>query len=256
MGKNQKKENSQWKNNLILISILIAGLTFCISLSENDLGKWIRYNFYFRPLYFFFSDFLYAPYFYTFLPILLFIILFVIFSIYNVYSTIKDKEKIFKIIRAIFGCLLAMSCAGLVIYLSIMPDIEYIAKKKYLIEFSDITRLEEYIYVGNRSTYHQYRLYTYIPDKNYEYQNNESDSWKNRRPYSNTQAEDNYDRYNHHGSRKDLSCYKHLKLNEYQYRELKNYQSNISMSNSISYKKIKLYYLPNNRVILKYEIMN
>ncbi len=256
MDKNQKKENSKKKNSLgricltICLSIFffITMIIFIASGFDPDLREWFWYNLYFCPLNFFFPDFLYATFFYRFINITLILCFVLFFLILGVFQFEKEKRK--ETLKKEYNTL--MQYIGLIEITAIFAlsayflypfvlDMRYIVKKEYLIETSDITRYKKYTYRGRKGIRNEYRLYTYTPVK------------KNDGYYF-KKFVDTYTPVDE--KRTGLSSYEFLELNEYQYKELKNYQSNLSMKDTVTNKKIKVYYLPNSRVILKYEFIN
>lgn len=253
MDKNQKKENSKKKNSLGRIFFFIITIILIASCLDPDLYDWLWYNLYYRPLYFFFSDFLYSTFFYRCINIILITCFILFFSIPEVFRYEKKKrkekegsQKEFYTYMQYFGLIVVIVTFVLSLYF-LYPfalDIRYIVKKEYLIETSDITRYKRYTYTyrgyrGRKGISSEYRLYTYTPVK------------KNDGYYFNL---DTYTPIEE--KRKGLSSYEFLELNAYQYIDLKNYQSNLSMKDTVTNKKIKVYYLPNSRVILKYEFIN
>ncbi len=262
MDKNQKKENSKKKNSLGSICISIC-LSICLSICfliimiiliasclDPDLREWLWYNLYYRPLYFFFSDFLYSTFFYRCINIILITCFILFFSIPEVFRYEKKKrkekegsQKEFYTYMRYFGLIVVIVTFALSTYFlyPFVLDMRYIVKKDYLIETSDITRYKRYTYNGRKGEKYIYRLYTYTPVK------------KNI-GYHFKKLVDTYTPIEE--ERTGLSSYEFFELNEYQYIDLKNYQSNLSMKDTVTNKKIKVYYLPNSRVILKYEFIN
>lgn len=203
----------------------ILSFIFIISLilfsRSRDLKEWILYHFYYTPLYYVLKEYLYASLIIDGIGLLILSIISLLIGWFCIKLFLSKKEKPKnRAVGLVFALLIPVA-----IYLfsrSFISDVKFAKEKKHLVVYSYLSKIEKIKRESRKGS------------KSYDY-----------RFYTNILKE------------KSRNTYLHLNLDMYQYKdlEMKNEELKSKNINTDSI-PVTIYYLPNKRSVLKYEVLD
>lgn len=201
------------------ICIVLAPSLFSLSYSE-----WLHCNIYLRPLYTLFSFSSIGSYWVHVVSVILVLIVVIIVLIYLVLPDNNQKKKanwVSWIILLLAATI--MSCMGYLFIRSTIIDAIAVYNNRYEILDTDITHIKKSVNRGKRGSHSNTYRIIYIE--------------REQLPDKDIYTEE-----------------KHIDLDAYQYRELKKIKEEYESKQIPLYKvKLKAYYLPISRNVVKYE---
>lgn len=233
MKRNRNTPNKSDKRKKQFYKILFTGLSLLVLFIIVYLPatEWVNYNLLHRPLYFFFSDLFYCAYIIEMLKFAFILVFLIGISYGGILELIDKKKSKFKKLCMLFVIPLS-SFFGYLIAEQNISEMKFIMKDQYLVEEIPLSRYRRYITHGRMTKSAHYKIYTY--DLKGEY------------------SQRDIQRAETH-----LSIYKDLDLNIYQYRDLEKIKENyLDKGTSAEDVILKIYYLPNTRQVLQYEILD
>lgn len=231
MDKKKGSKCFKISKTVLILSILILAI---ICRSSRDISEWLAYNLFYTPLYSILGSYLYGPFIIQLLSLFLPLTFLTLGLVYLRSFLPKNKKYTLKISQiAIIVTILILS---FFIFKNSILDMKFIIEKKYLTE-------ESYLYKFYRS----YNRSSRKKISNPYYYRFDTNTIKNKNIQTtitiNNKTRVEYD-------------YEYLNLNVYQYKKLLKIKKTYINEYNADSIPIKIYYLPNTKMILKYEIRN
>lgn len=194
-------------------------ISLFIFLRSPDQKEWILYHFYYTPLYSILKEHLYASLIINGISVFSILIVSLLLEWQCIKKILRKKANLKD--RIMYLVFMLLILVGIYLFSNkFISDVKFTNKKKYLVEYSYLSKIEKIERKSNKgSRSYDYRLYT----------NTLTGKYKN--------------------------SYRYLNLNTYQYKNLEMKKDELKSKNiNTDSIPMTIYYLPNTKLILEYEI--